>query len=183
MPKARTIRSCGITQRYSEAMGLLRAPGDYVTVVRGVPRSIVMQCPDGCGELLTVNLDRRSGPAWRSYERNGKLTVYPSVWRETGCKAHFVIWRDHLLWFDGYDTRSGADPGLVEAVQRALPGPGAAHRHYEEIADELSEIPWEVLWVCQTLTREGRAVSSERATKFGRATKPPPRPLDVDVTA
>jgi hypothetical protein len=70
-------------ERYSEAVTKLHSPGDYVLVVRGLPRTIVMVCPDGCGENITINLDRRTGKAWRKFEAGGKLTIYPSVWRDT----------------------------------------------------------------------------------------------------
>jgi len=103
MQRASRIVQRGSTQRYSEALPLLRLPGDLVIVVRGVPRSIVIQCPEGCGEVISLNLDRRAGPAWQRFERRGSLTIYPSVWRETGCEAHFIVWNNIILWCDRAD--------------------------------------------------------------------------------
>lgn len=174
MPKVRVISTRGTVQRYSEAVPLLKQPGDTVVVMRGQTRSIVMQCPEGCGDLITINLDRRSGPAWRVYERSGRLTIYPSVWRENGCGAHFIVWNNQIVWCDVDETAAWNDPGLVTDVERALPPVGKPHRHYEDIAAELSVVPWEVLWACQSLVRSGLANSSDRGTKFG-ATPTRPR--------
>jgi hypothetical protein len=169
VPRAKKIIHRGVVQRYAEAVGELKAPGDAVIVTRGVPRSIVMQCPDGCGEVVTVNLDRRTGPAWRFFERRDRLTIYPSVWRDSGCRAHFIVWNNAILWCDGYDADAPKwdDRELAAAVERILPPPGKPHRHFEEIASQLDAIPWEVLWACRSLERAGVAESSERGTRFG----------------
>jgi hypothetical protein len=96
--RARRARLKGQTEHQSTAASLLREAGDLALVTRGVPRSVVILCPDGCGERLTVNLDARSGPAWRLYNKVGKLTLFPSVWRESGCEAHFILWNDIIYW-------------------------------------------------------------------------------------
>jgi hypothetical protein len=160
------VKSRGVTRRYSEALPLLVAPGEYAMVVRGVPRSIVMRCPDDCGEVITVNLDRRTGPAWRAYNRNNRLTIYPSIWRESGCKAHFIVWNNHILWCDRDETGQWSDSELVNAVTRSLPAFGLPHRHFEDIAADLGIVPWEVLWACQALERCGKAISSAKGVKF-----------------
>jgi hypothetical protein len=159
----------GRVARFAEATTLLRAPGECSIVERGVIRSLIIRCPDVCGELITVNLDPRAGAAWRLYERRGKLTVYPSVWRESGCKAHFIVWQDRLIWCDAEDRVEWNDADLQVAVRARLPRPHEPHRHYEEIAAGLDAIPWEVLWVCQNLVHQGRAKSSDRGRKFGAA--------------
>ena len=152
-------------------MALLESPGDYAFVIRGVPRSIVMRCPDGCGDTITINLDRRSGSAWRSFARKSGLTIYPSVWRETGCRAHFIIWNDTLLWIGGGERAPWSDDALIATVRNALPSAESEFRSFEDIAEELDAIPWEVLWACQYLERSGTAISSDRGRKF----KTPPR--------
>lgn len=171
MSRARRIAHRGTVQRYGEAVPLLTGPGDAVTVTRGVPRSIVILCPDGCGEVLTVNLDRRSGPAWRFFERRGTLTIYPSIWRDSGCRAHFIIWNSEILWCDRDETEPAqwGNPELLAAVEEALPPPMQPHRHFEDIAALLNAVPWDVLWACHSLERTGAAESSERGTRFGRS--------------
>lgn len=41
-----------------EADELIAEPGEAALVHRGVDRSLVMACPNVCGEMLTINLDR-----------------------------------------------------------------------------------------------------------------------------
>lgn len=181
MARVKVIRSRGTVERFSDASALLNAPGDYVYVVRGVPRSIVMQCPDGCGEVITVNLDRRTGPAWRLFKQGDRVTIYPSVWKETGCKAHFIVWNNRLLWCDLYERANWENESLVAAVRRALPRAGSSPVHFEEVALQLEAVPWEALWACQTLERRGEAISSARGTKFAASSGRQTSPTSIDV--
>ena len=84
---ARRVSFKGKVEFRREADELTSMPGDSVIVERGRPRSFVIACPDGCGEHLTINLDDRSGPAWRWYETNRGITLFPSVWRDSGCRV------------------------------------------------------------------------------------------------
>ncbi len=65
-------------------------------VERGRPRSVVLQCPCGCGELLVLNVDRAAGSAWRLRRREGRITLMPSVWRTSGCRSHFILWENRV---------------------------------------------------------------------------------------
>src|SRR5438309_1731714 len=89
----------GTVSSRSESSGMLRAPGDAVLVKRGRPRVLLLMCPCGCGEELAILLDDRAGPAWRFYLRGGSITVFPSVWRDTGCESHFILWKDRIYLF------------------------------------------------------------------------------------
>lgn len=71
-------------------------------VARGRPRWLVFQCPSGCGEILRINLDRQAGPSWRLTRRKGYLSLSPSVWRSTGCLAHFYL-RRNAAWLLSVD--------------------------------------------------------------------------------
>jgi hypothetical protein len=157
MARAKQIRFRGEAEGHARAAALLEAAGDVALDRRGVPRALVMLCPDGCGETLTVNLDPRAGKAWRADGRGGRLTLYPSVWRDQGCKAHFIIWRDRLIWCDRYDPVPWEDHGLVQDVRVELAREPGTFRHYEEVATALDAIPWEALWACQLLVRAGEA--------------------------
>lgn len=183
MSRVGRIAHRGIVQRYSEAIALLKVPGDVVIVTRGVPRSIVMQCPNGCGEVITLNVDRRSGPAWRFFERRAMLTIYPSIWRDSGCRAHFIVWNNAILWCDRSNTDHPQwdDPELVIAVERVLPPPSQPHRHFEDVAAELNAVPWEVLWACRSLEHTGAAESSDQGTKFRRSQQRPKSDDRVDI--
>jgi len=166
---ARKIRFRGTVENRHEANELLEQPGDSVTVVRGRPRSFVMACPDGCGSVLTVNLDPRAGKAWRFYEKD-RRSLFPSVWRDSGCGAHFVLWKDRILWCDGEDDYEPPkyEPIHQEAVIAVLSDiPKSAN----EIADELDEIPWEVDRALKHLVRAGQAESlGKDPARFRRAT-------------
>lgn len=147
------------------ATELLNEPGDAVLVVRGTPRWLLLRCPCGCGEEIPVNLDGRSGKAWRLYGAPPEsLTVFPSVWRDTGCKSHFVIWRGHILMFGldrkGYSPREALDlDALGKRVLSAWPASGLVS--YVEVADRLREIPWDVLEACRDLVATGMLAEGE----------------------
>lgn len=114
---------------------------------------MVMRCPDGCGQMLSVNLDSRSGKAWRLYGRGDQLTLFPSVWRDDGCKAHFIVWKNRIIWCDARDPVGWDDPTLVARVGEILEAASPRAMDYEDIALRLGEIPWEVLWACHALVR------------------------------
>jgi hypothetical protein len=147
----------GTLEHRHEADALLGGPGTAALVHRGVLRSLVVTCPDGCGEILTINLDPRAGKAWRLYREPHGTSLFPSVWRDSGCKSHFIIWRSHIYWCD-YDDEPMDDHN--ESLERRV----AAHlqptfRAYADIAQELDEIPWAVLVACVRLVKRGAAES------------------------
>ena len=163
MNKAHCIHFKGIVDKYAGAIAPLRTPGDCTIVIRGVPRTVVMMCPDGCGETIAVNLDRRVGKAWRKYEHNKKLTIYPSVWRDTGCRAHFIVWNDQILWCDVDNAAHIAiDERFIETVFNNLSGSNFVH--FESIAESIQSIPWDVLWACNELVRREIAQVVNRNT-------------------
>jgi Family of unknown function (DUF6527) len=159
----------------TEAANHLKLPGDAVLVNRGLPRLLLLMCPCGCGEPLPINLDGRAGPAWRLYrDRNDALTLYPSVWRESGCESHFIIWRNQILLFgqseDDFDDSLLADEGMPtsEAVLAQIPHTGVIS--FFEIAEALGAVPWDVLRVCRRLVRLGgaREGRGKERGSFGR---------------
>src|SRR6266480_1236250 len=84
----------------NDVVGLLRSPGDAALIERGRPRVLVIKCPSGCGEEVAINLDRQAGKAWRFYQRRGAITLFPSVWRDTGCECHFIVARNKIYVFE-----------------------------------------------------------------------------------
>jgi hypothetical protein len=137
---------------------VLKAPGDAVLVRRGVLRSMVMTCPDGCGEVLTVNLDGRAGKAWRYFDRGGDVSLFPSVWRDTGCESHFILWRSRIYWCDWNEELDIPMDEVIVQVRDAL---GTQLESYTSIADRLELVPWAVLSACGKLRREGIAVEGK----------------------
>ncbi|WP_310622413.1 DUF6527 family protein [Flexibacterium corallicola] len=60
-----------------------------------------MRCPCGCGDTLEMMLLEEASPNWklRSSE-NQAPTLHPSVWRKSGCGAHFWLRDGHIYWCD-----------------------------------------------------------------------------------
>ena len=122
-----------------------------------------------------MNLDARAGKAWRLYQGpTTGLTLFPSVWRDTGCQSHFIIWRDRILLF-GVDGATGASPRDdldVASLSRRVLGVWPRDRavSYVEVADVLGEIPWDVLEACRRLVTLGALVEGrgERRGSFHR---------------
>ena len=163
------------------ASDLLEAPGDAVLITRGKPRWLLLRCPCGCGEEIPVNVDARAGKAWRLYRGSiTGITLFPSVWRDTGCESHFVIWRDRILMF-GPTQKWGASPreylDLTTLSKRVLESwPHGRLVSYVEVADALQEIPWDIQEACRDLVRAGALVegSGEQRGTFRRTLRQPP---------
>jgi len=154
--RARTLSVTGEVTHRHEADRYVSEPGVAVLVKRGVPRSVVFRCPDGCGDVLTINLDRRSGPAWRLYLDRSGTSLFPSVWRETGCESHFIVWRSRIIWCDADDERVDAESSELE--DQVLAALTHSNQNYADVADRLGEIPWAVLAACNRLVEKGLAV-------------------------
>ena len=157
---ARSLRLVGQAEYRDDAEALLDGPGDAALVVRGRIRSVVMACPDGCGETLVVNLDPRAGKAWRLDTRGEGVTLYPSVWRDGGCESHFVVWRGVLIWCDRF-TSGNIEPRYDPDIEkRVLAGMDAAiPLTAEAIADAIDEIFWDVSRAANRLVGKGLARS------------------------
>lgn len=138
---------------------LLQAPGDAVLIQRGAPRWLMIKCPCGCGEEIPVNLDKRAGKAWRLYRDKSGMTLFPSVWRDTGCEAHFIIWRDQIVTFGGgvnSDNSPGSSLDLTDLARLVLASwPAGDYVSYVDVADQLGEIPWDVQEACFRLVTAG----------------------------
>ena len=154
--RADRIRFVGKVSAHDEAVTAIRQQsGDAVLVVRGMLRSLILNCPCGCGDYLTINLDSRVGPAWRIYLRKNVLTLFPSYWRDSHCESHFVLWGNRIYWCDRDDwLRDEVSAGLRQSVLETLPN---EFTRYEFVAEKIGEIPWDVLDACRALAREGKA--------------------------
>jgi hypothetical protein len=111
-------------------------------------------------------LDPEAGPAWRQIQRNGRLTLYPSIWRDSGCRSHFILWKGEILLFDTYssdeeeigrfentETASAFDRKLIlEALNESV------LERFDSIANRVGADPWEVLSICRGLVRSNQAV-------------------------
>lgn len=152
--RAKAISFKGQVSHRHEANTLLTEPGATVLVHRGVDRSVAMACPDGCGEQLTINLDSRAGPAWRHYGDGATVSLFPSVWRDTGCGSHFIVWRSKIYWCDWHDEFEVPSDEVVKRTLELLTDQLVS---YVAIADQLGLVPWAVLSACNRLCRSGLA--------------------------
>lgn len=168
MAKAEMLRFLGIFQNRDEAAKVLKSPGDSSLVERGVPRLLLICCPCRCGDTLIINLDARSGPAWRMYRRGSKITLFPSYWRDSGCKSHFILWNNRIHWCNWDDEWLWTESSVLE--EKVLRELTEEYRDYTELAELLGEIPWDVLKACRSLVRKGYAAMrfSESRGEFRR---------------
>jgi hypothetical protein len=170
-PRAKRLVLKAQVEHRHEADTYLTQPGAAVLIFRGIARSVAIACPDGCGEVLTINLDRRAGPAWRCYAAGEDVTLYPSVWRTTGCESHFIVWRSKIYWCDRDEELDCAQDSVVERTLSALSNTADT---YLNIADGLGIEPWAVLSACNLLVRSGLAEASKQGsqTLYRRKTRP-----------
>jgi len=134
---------------------VLERPGDFALVNRGVLRSFVMRCPDGCGETITINLDPRTDKAWRFYRKNNQISIFPSVWRDTGCESHFIIWRHSIIWCDGLSRNEKVIVEEEAELRKCIvPLCTESWQHFTELAEKLGEVPWDVNEACRGLVRQ-----------------------------
>lgn len=148
-----------IVESRAEVTDQLQRAGDAVLIQRGQPRWLLLRCPCGCGEDIPVNIDPRAGKAWRLYHDKNGLSLFPSVWRDTGCESHFIVLRSQIYLFGGDDDESadrGADLDAQRLDARVLNAwPAAEFIHFVVVADLLAEIPWDVADSCRRLVRAG----------------------------
>ncbi len=159
----------------ADASAHLKRPGDAVIVDRQGPRWLVLSCPCGCGAEVPVNLDRRAGPAWRLYESPNGTSIYPSVWRDTDCESHFIIWRDNIFmirplygesWID--EVEEGGD----DLLRRVLEALSDSDQSAEEISDQIPQSePWDILRCCRRLCLLGEAIEGHQHAR-GRFRRP-----------
>ncbi len=157
--KATSYKMVGVVERYTDAAQAVAQPGECAIVERaGQQRQLVMRCPDGCGEILSINLDPRSGPAWRMYRRRGRWSLYPSIDRTSGCFSHFILWNGRIIWAEAASDELDLESydRLMQPVLAALQRCVSAS--YVQLADELEELPWDVLSVCRMLVRQSKIV-------------------------
>lgn len=154
-----------------DGMARLKRAGDAVIVERGRPRHLLLCCPCGCGEVYPVNLDSRMGPAWRLRKNPGtsSITLFPSVWRESGCASHFIIWRNNILMFDG---KAPSGPLVASRQEQEVLGRrivrflnGRDFVSPAELADEIDADPWDVTSTCRSLETRGQLLEGRGANK------------------
>jgi uncharacterized protein DUF6527 len=156
--KSNSISYKGTIEYRGQSNDLLSRPGEFVIVKRGVPRLIIMRCPCGCGDDLLINLDPRSGDAWRLYKKSSKFSLYPSYWRDTACGSHFILWNSRIHWCYQHSEYL-QDREVTAEIENTILQELSDNRyiHFLELADKLNLIPWECLQTCELLVKKGLA--------------------------
>lgn len=148
----------------SLAGNYLSKPNDAVIVARQEVRWLILICPCGCGSQIPINLDPRAGPAWRLYKGHNGLSVYPSIWRDTDCKSHFIIFRNRILMLSSRDNDLSRlwDIKSSENMDKKVLAELSTSKFLrcDEIADRIGKdiIPWDVFRCCRRLCRKGLAI-------------------------
>lgn len=160
----RAITFKGKVESRDAVAQLLLQSGDVAIVERGKPRLLVMRCPCGCKDDLLINLDNRVGPAWRCYMNGRGLSLFPSYWRDTKCGSHFILWNSRIYWCMAWDADESETWSVPTSTQDTVLAalPSDRFTKYDELADRLGLIPWEVLQACRQLAKLGVVVANRR---------------------
>lgn len=70
----------------------------YVTRHAEGPAFGFLLCPCGCRETVHLRFMGERRPRWSLESRAGRATVFPSVWRQSGCRSHFFIRVGRIDW-------------------------------------------------------------------------------------
>lgn len=71
----------------------------YVASTAQGPSFGYMLCPCGCGETLHLRFLPNRRPRWDlKIEYDGAVTLKPSVWRQVGCRSHFILHDGKVRW-------------------------------------------------------------------------------------
>jgi len=75
-------------------------PGTTYLIGEGEHRwQAALRCPCGCRETIQLNLVPEMRPRWRAtVEDDGTVSLEPSVWRQVGCRSHFVLRLGRVSW-------------------------------------------------------------------------------------
>jgi len=81
--------------------GVTDLKADQVAIVKDgdVVKWAVLRCPCGCSELIYANLMKSHTPHWElKIERNSNVTLHPSLWKDAGCRSHFILRGGKVFW-------------------------------------------------------------------------------------
>lgn len=84
----------------------------YLVGSEAEPWSAALLCPCGCRSLIQLSLIVDDDPRWTlSYDVNRSATLHPSIWRIKGCRSHFFIRANEIIWAkDGLRFNDKASP-------------------------------------------------------------------------
>ena len=75
------------------------APNIVYLVGDDEPWQAAFLCPCGCRAIIQLSLVAEDKPSWSALlHPDQTVTLFPSVWRKRGCKAHFFVRRGRIVW-------------------------------------------------------------------------------------
>jgi Family of unknown function (DUF6527) len=58
-----------------------------------------LRCPCGCGERLEMMMLENVTPRWDiALDKQGRVSLLPSVFRRVGCRSHFWVRAGRIVW-------------------------------------------------------------------------------------
>jgi len=74
--------------------------GKFILVIyKRMHHWALFRCPCGCGHVISLSLQKIQRPNWSVQKsKNGRPTLYPSVWQNQGCHSHFWIADGVVFW-------------------------------------------------------------------------------------
>ena len=71
----------------------------YIVEESSFQERAALLCPCGCSKTLYLNLIKEERPCWRvQVADKGLASLWPSVWRKTGCESHFWLRQGKVHW-------------------------------------------------------------------------------------
>lgn len=125
-PSTTSISSRSLPPVYFQAISLIpkvplgenvEANHFYVVAHNSELYWALFRCPDGCGEVISLPLRAPHTPRWSVHSTTaGRPTLKPSVWRNQGCKSHFIVDDGRVFWCN--DTGKAPSVAKPELYRR-----------------------------------------------------------------
>lgn len=84
------------------------SPSPFVLYIAGAGENAwaaSMVCPCGCQDVIELNLLQQVRPRWSAVEHaDGTVSLNPSVWRNIGCRSHFILNNGEIHWCPSQST-------------------------------------------------------------------------------
>lgn len=85
--------------RVEDAQDEVKPSVIYIIGDTHAPWAASFLCPCGCGETISLSLIPTDRPSWHArIQKDGLITLSPSIWRTKGCRSHFFIRNGRVVW-------------------------------------------------------------------------------------
>ncbi|MFZ5480849.1 MAG: DUF6527 family protein [Myxococcota bacterium] len=146
----------GSANSVGSARVALKNAGDVALVEKGRVRWVIMRCPCGCGDDVFINVDPEQGPSWRLRRDEAGITLFPSVWRDSGCGSHYIVRKGRAYLFTSSEHRLDWDQPEEATLEKVLGMLSDREVDFLTISEHAGIDPWEALAVCRVLVERGR---------------------------